>query len=74
MRSVLDIENDLDFYQDAHEKAEQHTQDIFDVVSSVGQVDYLHKSYEYTTAIENKIKSLKVELEEVERWEAENED
>ena len=68
MKKPSEIRNDIEWLEGAVETAQQYTQDIFDVVSTVGQVHMLEHNRRYITAIKLKIEQLKIELKESEEF------
>ena len=62
------IRDDIEWLEGAIETAEQYTQDIFDVVSTVGQVHMLEHNRQYIDAIKAKIAQLKKDLPESEAY------
>lgn len=65
------IKDDIEWLEDCVKTAEQYTQDIFDVVRTVGQVQMLDHNRNYIDSIKKKIEQLKKDLPESERYYAE---
>ncbi|MGB0817831.1 MAG: hypothetical protein ACPGQQ_02905 [Candidatus Puniceispirillaceae bacterium] len=73
-RRPAQIEDDIEWLEGAVETAEQYTQDIYDVVSTVRQVHMLEHNRAYIDAIKAKIEQLRADLKESKAFYSEDED
>jgi len=62
MRQPKELQEDIEWLEGCVVIAEQYSQDIFDVVSTVKQVPMLEHNRNYITAIKAKIEALQADL------------
>lgn len=66
----MSIADDIEGLEKLQERVDQFTGNIFDWVSFLGRVDFLHATYDFKESIEAKIAALKVKQAEKDALEA----